>query len=870
MEDHEKRSGIGSGADAALAAYRQQQTAAQAAQRAAGATTGTAASSGASNTAGTAAESASKATQGTAAKAGGAVIKRGGLILTAANKLREAITTEEGTKKLIFTGLLLMAPALSISLVIAGLFAARSAPSLDPIERGTWSVYDTDFEDYPSYEEALSLAINAINAGIEESFDNSIAGLTTELENKGIDSDLSIANSNFDALRLVRYNPFKILAAWQIVFNTRDYEPEKLTRLLADANLFPYTYTAQIPITKQNLFKTENTPIAEINGQAWDEPITVPAYTLDENGEKVYIDWNGISAGQDWRVLGGDGETVTIGASEETAYTEIKVVAFDEDAALRAIGYDDEKNGDDVMVPDGDRATTSTKFMAFRELWQVAELLHGIEENEDILAGGIHVEISITDDDKTKLLEYCATIKEKYADTETQVGGIREWIATLIESAREYFRPAVQKMHRVEPSTARMQELQQICDELSAGISGWVPGEVNAEQAKDATETLIMLREVAFLTILPNETRNAIMEATREAINILDGLHYMTMDAYVDPITGELIIAEYGAQNIPYLRVTGEMSEEERALRERIINTARGYLGTPYGTGSGRLDCSGLVKRVYSEVFGASAGGLQTVAAGQGQYCENAGVVIDQSSLRPGDLIFWAFKRGGYWVRPERYRQISHVGIYVDGNIIDASSANGKTVYRNLISPGSVVFFGAPLYVIAGITPGSGGSGVSYDSGIGGSGGGSGGGYAGGAQDTHGVIQSYDRISETPIAQKTVNVRYYCDCEKCGYTGTDMYGSVRTVGAMSMCKNGALAFYDTTRTDQEDNDPLGTIGAINGTLYKCVDYNTNQYKLDTNTVLIYVGSGAQAHHEAVQLNYDKPVATFTIYRYGQS
>ena len=90
---------------------------------------------------------------------------------------------------------------------------------------------------------------------------------------------------------------------------------------------------------------------------------------------------------------------------------------------------------------------------------------------------------------------------------------------------------------------------------------------------------------------------------------------------------------------------------------QKLVNTAKKYLGVPYvwgGTSPKGFDCSGLVQYVCRQ-NGIS---VPRVAASQ----KGAGTPVSRANLQPGDLVF--FGNGG---------RISHVGIYVgNGNMIHA------------------------------------------------------------------------------------------------------------------------------------------------------------------------------------------------------
>lgn len=109
-----------------------------------------------------------------------------------------------------------------------------------------------------------------------------------------------------------------------------------------------------------------------------------------------------------------------------------------------------------------------------------------------------------------------------------------------------------------------------------------------------------------------------------------------------------------------------------------MIEVARAQLGDPYITGhSGpnSFDCSGLVYYCLKQA-GSSRGRYNAAGYAAVSDWEK---IESYNDLKKGDLLFfWSSDRG----------KIGHVGIYVgDGMMIDASSSNGKVVYRSCTSP---------------------------------------------------------------------------------------------------------------------------------------------------------------------------------------
>lgn len=111
----------------------------------------------------------------------------------------------------------------------------------------------------------------------------------------------------------------------------------------------------------------------------------------------------------------------------------------------------------------------------------------------------------------------------------------------------------------------------------------------------------------------------------------------------------------------------------------------------------GYYDCSSLVSRVYRKygVYFGSKKGWSPTAAGIGQWCAKHKKVIARkgvsyNKLVPGDLIFYSYTRNG------RYKNISHIEIYVgNGKSISASSSYNRVVHYNY-KKSSVVMIARP------------------------------------------------------------------------------------------------------------------------------------------------------------------------------
>lgn len=116
-----------------------------------------------------------------------------------------------------------------------------------------------------------------------------------------------------------------------------------------------------------------------------------------------------------------------------------------------------------------------------------------------------------------------------------------------------------------------------------------------------------------------------------------------------------------------WVQQASDLHDRANALSSQLAMNAMGLIGVPYVWGGSQtsqgLDCSGLVQAVYQQASGVV---LPRNASQQAA----AATPIDNSELRPGDLVFFNTLR----------RAFSHVGIYV---------GNGKFVHAP--KPGAAV-----------------------------------------------------------------------------------------------------------------------------------------------------------------------------------
>ena len=107
---------------------------------------------------------------------------------------------------------------------------------------------------------------------------------------------------------------------------------------------------------------------------------------------------------------------------------------------------------------------------------------------------------------------------------------------------------------------------------------------------------------------------------------------------------------------------------------KQLVETASGWIGTPYRYGSSSkkgTDCSGFVTSVYRDVYGISLSRSSHSMFGDVKR-------VKKNMMRTGDLVF--FRRG-----PKS--PIYHVGIYLKNNKFIHSATSGGVMVSSLKEP---------------------------------------------------------------------------------------------------------------------------------------------------------------------------------------
>ena len=194
--------------------------------------------------------------------------------------------------------------------------------------------------------------------------------------------------------------------------------------------------------------------------------------------------------------------------------------------------------------------------------------------------------------------------------------------------------------------------------------------------------------EITYSTLYIYITVDSLDYLESAALYRMTDKQFEVLDAMMSPgfatLFAELIgVDVYGGANL--MDILSSLPASGKGAE--VVKAALTKLGAPYvlgAKGENRFDCSGFVYWAISQVDPALGSHLYTSAAGQAKYCYDRSLSVGESKLIPGDLVFW---QNLSCEGCTRWQEVHHVGIYIgDGNVIEASSSQGRVIIRNLWS----------------------------------------------------------------------------------------------------------------------------------------------------------------------------------------
>lgn len=215
----------------------------------------------------------------------------------------------------------------------------------------------------------------------------------------------------------------------------------------------------------------------------------------------------------------------------------------------------------------------------------------------------------------------------------------------------------------------------------SGGITGYVTADAQYTATGDEARELAM-NAASLMAIVNTDKLNVRKEPSTESsiwtqiskedrysvIQQMDGWVQIELDGGEEDVDAAFISTRDNNVEVRYalgeaikFSPLEEKANQEASLRNKIVNYALQYVGNPYVWGGTSLtrgaDCSGFTQSVMRN-FGIS---LPRVSRDQA----NAGRAVDQSKMRPGDLITYTSSGG----------TVNHVAMYIgNGQIVHAAS----------------------------------------------------------------------------------------------------------------------------------------------------------------------------------------------------
>ncbi len=187
-------------------------------------------------------------------------------------------------------------------------------------------------------------------------------------------------------------------------------------------------------------------------------------------------------------------------------------------------------------------------------------------------------------------------------------------------------------------------------------------------EGEDVTNLQRQLVDLGYL----NKTTGYYGTETIDAIKEFQSRNGLSADGQTGPQTLDVI---YSPDAKPSKNKV--QAAKRRANIVEMIDVAKDQLGDPYRSGHegpDSFDCSGLVYYCLKQA-GSSRGRYNAAGYSQVSDWEK---ITSMNDLEKGDLLF--FSTNG--------KKVGHTGIYIgNGQMVDASSSNGKVVKRSCVTP---------------------------------------------------------------------------------------------------------------------------------------------------------------------------------------
>lgn len=179
-----------------------------------------------------------------------------------------------------------------------------------------------------------------------------------------------------------------------------------------------------------------------------------------------------------------------------------------------------------------------------------------------------------------------------------------------------------------------------------------------------------------------------------ELLNIMMNPENLTLIGYTGGSGGGSGGGGNAVSELTQEEINNIVSGISDASAKQTCKYALTKVGYPYSQAyrdSGNYyDCSSLAYYSWKSAGVDISFGGATTAAAEAQGLDEAGKTVSFEEIQPGDLIFYSYTNNG------RYKNISHVAIYVgNGKAVEALNESVGVIYRD-VSTGSIVMVARP------------------------------------------------------------------------------------------------------------------------------------------------------------------------------
>lgn len=237
------------------------------------------------------------------------------------------------------------------------------------------------------------------------------------------------------------------------------------------------------------------------------------------------------------------------------------------------------------------------------------------------------------------------------------------------------------------------QRLKEIFDDMSSYTTTTGTETIENEDGTTSTRTILYVN-ITLKTFRQMETEYDFSADEIKMLEDMMSLENLTLLGYTGGTGGGSGGGGNAVSTLSQTEINGIISSITDVEAKQTCSFALSKVGYPYSQDyrdSGNYyDCSSLAYYSWKAAGVDISNGGATTASTEGQGLDEAGKTVSFDEIQPGDLIFYSYTNNG------RYKNISHVAIYVgNGKVVEALNESVGVIYRD-VSTGSIVIVARP------------------------------------------------------------------------------------------------------------------------------------------------------------------------------